>query len=103
MRRCAEPFVRVVDGAGLRLRLRLLAGFLAVLPIASSAAEVAKITLADRTNVGTSELVLNGAGLRKKPLFRVCVADLYLTLLRVWVGDKPTSAGLKSALLGQAR
>jgi hypothetical protein len=29
--------------------------------------------------------------------------DVYCALLRVWVGDKPTSAGLKSALLGRAR
>jgi hypothetical protein len=27
--------------------------------------------------------------------------DVYLALLRVWLGDYPTSAGLKKALLGQ--
>ncbi len=27
---------------------------------------------------------------------------LYLVFLRVWVGDKPTNAGLKQALLGRA-
>jgi hypothetical protein len=28
--------------------------------------------------------------------------DVYRALLRVWLGDRPTSGGLKDALLGQA-
>jgi len=27
--------------------------------------------------------------------------DVYRALLKVWIGDHPTSAGLKKALLGQ--
>jgi len=45
----------------------------------ASAAEVAGIKLDDRTELGTSALVLNGAGLRKKAFFKVYVAGLYLT------------------------
>lgn len=42
------------------------------------AAEVAGVTLADRVSVGGQALVLNGAGLRIKIIFRLYVASLYL-------------------------
>jgi hypothetical protein len=53
-----------------------LAGLLVSGPVATSAGEVAGIKLPDRTKVGTSELVLNGAGVRKKVLLKVCVGGL---------------------------
>jgi Chalcone isomerase-like len=43
------------------------------------AAEVAGVTIEDRARVGTSDLVLNGAGLRKHLIVNVYVAGLYLT------------------------
>jgi hypothetical protein len=79
LRSCAESLFQVSEAAGLSLRLRLLAGWLAVLPIAAAAEDIAGIRLADRASVGRSELVLNGAGLRKKVFFKVYVASLYLT------------------------
>src|SRR5512143_2367174 len=45
----------------------------------ASATEVGGIRVDDRTSLGASELVLNGAGLRKRAFFKVYVAGLYLT------------------------
>jgi len=42
------------------------------------AAEVAGVKLADKAAVGGQELVLNGAGLRTKAIFKVYVGSLYL-------------------------
>jgi Chalcone isomerase-like len=47
--------------------------------VAANAADVAGIRLDERTKVGASELVLNGAGLRRWLFFKVYVAGLYLT------------------------
>jgi hypothetical protein len=44
----------------------------------ASALEVAGVKVADRVHVGSHDLVLNGAGLRTKFLFKVYVAALYL-------------------------
>ena len=66
----------VPGGAGRAWRLALtLFGLAAV----ADAAEVGGIKLDERTSVGASALVLNGAGLRKRAFFRVYVAALYLT------------------------
>jgi hypothetical protein len=56
-----------------------LAVMLVSTAVVVSAADVAGITLDDRTILGTSELVLNGAGLNKRLFFKVYVAGLYLT------------------------
>ena len=52
----------------------------AVLLLASTtfAAEVAGVKLEDKTRVGSSELTLNGAGLRKRLFFQVYAIGLYL-------------------------
>lgn len=44
----------------------------------AAAAEVAGVTLDDKTQVEGRDLVLNGAGLRKRFVFRVYVVGLYL-------------------------
>ncbi|MEO8343862.1 MAG: chalcone isomerase family protein, partial [Gallionella sp.] len=44
-----------------------------------NALEVSGVQLADSAHLGTSDLVLNGAGLRTKLFFKVYVAALYLT------------------------
>lgn len=62
------------------LRLALLV--LVALP--AFAAEVAGVKFQDRVRVGSSELVLNGAGLRKRAFFQVYAIGLYLS--------KPASA-----------
>ena len=60
------------------MRPWVLAGLLVFVSVAASAAEIAGIRLDERARLGTSELVLNGAGLRKRFLFKVYVAGLYL-------------------------
>lgn len=42
------------------------------------AAEVAGVKLADKTSVGGQELVLNGAGIRSRAIFKIYVASLYV-------------------------
>ncbi len=61
------------------MRLSQLTLLLVSMSVVASAKEVAGIKLDERTELGTSELVLNGAGLRKKVFFKVYVAGLYLT------------------------
>jgi hypothetical protein len=69
---------------------------LASVSVAASAAEVAGVQLDERTRLGTSDLVLNGAGLRRKTFFRIYVAGLYLT-------EKRTSPAGVLALAGPKR
>ena len=68
---------------------------LASMPVVASAEDVAGIKLAERARLGTSELVLNGAGLRKRAFFRVYVAALYLTEARRTPADVLALAGPK--------
>lgn len=56
----------------------LLAVGLALSTAAATAAEVGGIKLDDKASVGGQELVLNGAGIRTKVIFKVYVASLYL-------------------------
>ena len=58
--------------------LRFVA-FLVSVSLVASAAEVAGVKVDERAKLGASELVLNGAGLRKKLFFKAYVAGLYLT------------------------
>jgi hypothetical protein len=59
--------------------IRSVLGAVAVLAaFAAGAAEVAGVKLDDRARVGASELVLNGAGLRKRVFFQVYAIGLYL-------------------------
>jgi len=51
---------------------------LALAAFTASAAEVAGVKLDDKTQVESKELVLNGAGLRKRFMFNVYVIGLYL-------------------------
>jgi hypothetical protein len=63
--------------------------------LGANAAEVAGVKLAERAELGTCELVLNGAGLRKKLFFKVYVASLYLTEKRSAPADVLALAGPK--------
>lgn len=58
---------------------RLLFIFLSLLlTLPAAAAEVGGVKLDDKASVGGKELVLNGAGIRTKLVFKVYVASLYL-------------------------
>jgi hypothetical protein len=63
--------------------------------VVASAAKVAGVKLDERTKVGTSELVLNGAGLRKMAFVKVYVGALYLTEKRKSPADVYALAGPK--------
>src|SRR6185437_9471558 len=54
---------------------------IAALAVTTSAAavDIAGVQIADKANVGGQELVLNGAGLRKRAIFKVYVGSLYVT------------------------
>src|SRR5450631_979181 len=54
----------------------VLAAF--TLSVAANAAEVGGVKLDDKMSVGGQDLVLNGAGIRTKVVFKVYVASLYL-------------------------
>jgi chalcone isomerase-like protein len=60
------------------VRQWVLAGLLVSTSVVAGAAEIAGVKLDERTKLGTSELVLNGAGLRRRLIFKVYVAGLYL-------------------------
>jgi hypothetical protein len=57
---------------------RLLVLMLLLWALPASAIEVAGVKLADNVKVGGSELVLNGAGIRTRIIFKVYVGALYL-------------------------
>ena len=57
----------------------ILAGIaIASIALAARAAEVSGVKLDDKANVGGQELVLNGAGVRTRAVFRVYVGSLYV-------------------------
>jgi len=68
-----------VGRAGGAARRWAMAAAAAVLvPCALGAAEIGGVRLADRATVGGQELVLNGAGVRTRAIFKVYVGSLYL-------------------------
>jgi hypothetical protein len=52
--------------------------FVLLAPLAAGAADVDGVKIEDKTRVGSSDLVLNGAGLRKRAFFRVYAIGLYV-------------------------
>jgi long-chain acyl-CoA synthetase len=58
-------------------KLIALVGALAI-AAAAQAVEVGGVNLPDKASVGGQELVLNGAGLRKRAIFKVYVGSLYV-------------------------
>jgi hypothetical protein len=79
-----------------RTDVALAAFALAALLVAATgaaAAEYAGVRLDEHAKVGAAELVLNGAGVRKRAIFSVYVGSLYL----------PRKAATAEAVLAQAR
>jgi len=67
--------VNMVAAASSGKLVGMLVGMLAAVAVA---AEVAGVRLDDKVSVGAQELVLNGAGVRTRVVFKVYVASLYL-------------------------
>ena len=74
------------------MRRTLLLGLLLAIALPAWSAEVAGVKVDDRTNVGGQDLVLNGAGVRTRAIFKVYVAGLYL----------PAKAADLAGVLGKA-
>ena len=101
----------------MRKVMLLLAGLLwASAPV--QALEIAGVRLADTQRVGETTLLLNGAGVRSRLLFKVYIAALYLPARQTraeavlaaspprrmqltMLGEHPVQANLKRALLGE--
>lgn len=62
------------------LRKTLMIAVLALLMISPvQAMDIGKVSIPDTMTVGSDELILNGAGIRKKAIFKIYVGALYLT------------------------
>ena len=57
----------------------ILAALFLVLTLSANALEIKGVKVDEKVQVGGNALVLNGAGLRQKAIFKVYVAGLYLT------------------------
>ena len=68
---------------------------LALFAAPALAAEVAGVQVEERIKLETSELVLNGAGLRTKAFFKVYVAGLYLAAKKTSAEDVLALPGAK--------
>jgi hypothetical protein len=75
---------------------RLLSLILLLSALPAAALEVAGVNVADRARVGSGELVLNGAGIRTRAIFKVYVGALYL-------GEKKSAAAEVLAQTGAKR
>jgi hypothetical protein len=73
-----------------------LAGMMLLWALPVSALEVAGVNVADKARVGAGELVLNGAGIRTRAIFKVYVGALYL-------GEKKSAAAEVLAQKGAKR
>jgi len=82
---------------------RWLITMLLLLALPASAAEVAGVKVADKVQVGASELVLNGAGIRTRIFFKVYVGALYLTEKKSTAADVLAQKGAKRVALSMLR
>jgi hypothetical protein len=78
------------------VKIRFLPAVLLLGTFAAGAAEVAGVKIEDKTRLESRELVLNGAGLRKRFIFEVYVIGLYLP-------EKKSDAAAVLALPGPKR
>jgi hypothetical protein len=67
------------------------------------AAEVAGVKIEERASVGNAELVLNGAGLRKRAFFQVYAIALYLAEKRPAAAEAVALAGPKRIAIHMLR
>ncbi len=80
-----------------------LAALLAITALASQGAEVAGVKIDDRSKVGPSDLVLNGAGLRKRAFFQVYAIGLYLPEKKTAGSEAIGAAGAKRVAIHMLR
>jgi hypothetical protein len=85
------------------MKKALLGILLALAVLGATAAEVAGVRLEDKTQVESRELVLNGAGLRKRLFFNVYVIGLYLPEKKTDAAGAIQVAGPKRAAIHMMR
>jgi hypothetical protein len=78
---------------------RLLALMLLLWALPLPALEVAGVNVADTARVGASELVLNGAGIRTRAIFKIYVGALYLTEKKSTAAEAVAQKGAKRVTL----
>ena len=78
---------------------RWLALMLLLWTLPVQAIEVAGVMVADKARVGAGELVLNGAGIRTRAIFKIYVGALYLTEKKSAVADVLAQKGAKRVAL----
>ena len=82
---------------------RLLVSLALMGSMTANAAEISGVRLDDKTQVESKDLVLNGAGLRKRFVFSVYVLGLYLPEKKTDAGAVLQLAGPKRALIVMQR
>lgn len=82
---------------------RYLALMLFLWALPASALEVAGVNVADKAKVGSGELVLNGAGIRTRAIFKVYVGALYLTEKKSAAAEALAQKGAKRVALTMLR
>ena len=80
-----------------------LAALVACAAFGEQAAEIAGVKLDDRTKVGAADVVLNGAGVRKRAFFNVYAIGLYLPEKKPGGTDAIGSPGAKRVALHMLR
>jgi len=79
----------------MELKLSVVAAFAALALNTAQAVEVSGVKFDDTTRIGSSELVANGAGLRKKAFFKVYAMALYLPEKQAEAEGALTAKGAK--------
>ena len=77
--------------------------FLFFIAFSAFPAEVAGVKIEDRDRVANAELVLNGAGLRKRAFFQVYAAGLYLAERKGVAAEAIAAAGPKRVAMHMLR
>jgi hypothetical protein len=83
--------------------IRLLALVLLLGALPAGAAEVAGVSFEERVRAGGAELVLNGAGLRKRAFFQVYAMGLYLAEKKAVAAEAIALAGPKRIAIRMLR
>ncbi len=80
-----------------------LAAIAALAAFAAQGAEIGGVKIDDRAKVGGSELVLNGAALRKRAFFQVYAMGLYLPEKKTQASEAIGSGGAKRVAIHMLR
>ena len=74
-----------------------------LIAFSSYGADVAGVKIEDKSKVGNSELILNGAGLRKRAFFQVYAMGLYLPAKQTAAAEAIGAAGPKRVAIHMLR